>query len=143
MLCTDFLFAAKDTNSIACAHAQKRTKRQSAVSGIDALGAGELLPGATHMNTEVSWKCGMMLWQNERSAAAKSIRRRQALSGKGRAWSGTMPSTSRTCFNPGCVESIWPGRNLAARIVSVTIQKHWLEPKPSVRPKRVPARRAG
>ena len=112
------IFTTKDTNNIACAHAQKRTKRQSAVSGIDAVGAGELLPGATHMNTEVSWKCGMMLWQNERSAAAKSIRRRQALIGKGRAWSGAMPSTSRTCFNPGCVESIWPVRNLAGRIVA-------------------------
>ena len=38
---------------------------------MDAVGAGELLPEATHMNTEVSWKYGMVLWQNKRSAAAK------------------------------------------------------------------------
>jgi hypothetical protein len=64
------------------------------------------------MNTEVSWKCGMMLWQNERSAAAKSMRSRQAAIGNGRAWSGIMPSTSRTCCNPGCIASIGSGRKL-------------------------------
>ena len=106
------IFTTKDTNNIACAHSQKRTTRQSAASGIDAVGAGELLPGATHMNTEVLWKCGMMLWQNERSAAAKSMRSRQAAIGNGRAWSGIIPSTSRTCCKPECIASFGSGRKL-------------------------------
>ena len=74
--------------------------------------AGSCFPEATHMNTEVLWKCGMMLWQNDRSAAAKSMRSRQAAIGNGRAWSGIMPSTSRTCCKPGCIASFGSGRKL-------------------------------